>query len=136
MPKANEKNARIKRVYFRYLREAMRRDEKSIDVVARALARFEEATRHKDFATFNQEQAVAFKRRLADQVSKATAHTTLAALKAFFHWLAGRTGVPQFLRAGSRWRCAASSSPPCRGGTVPSRAPSHPTSRNNAALQH
>lgn len=92
MPKANEKNARIKRVYFRYLREAMRRDERSIDVVARALVRFEEATRHKDFATFNQEQAVAFKRRLADQLSKATAHTTLAALKAFFHWLAGRTG--------------------------------------------
>ena len=92
MPKANEKNARIKRVYFRYLREAMRRDERSIDVVARALVRFEEATRHKDFATFNQEQAVAFKRRLADQVSKATAHTTLAALKGFFHWLAGRTG--------------------------------------------
>ena len=60
MAKHIEKNARIKRKYFRYLGEAQRRDEKSIDVVARALARFEESTRHKDFATFNQNQAVAF----------------------------------------------------------------------------
>lgn len=92
MPKHNEPNARIKRVYFRYLREAMRRDEKSIDVVARALARFEEGTRHKDFCTFNREQAVAFKRRLVEGISKATAHAMLAALKAFFHWLAGQPG--------------------------------------------
>lgn len=92
MPKHSEKNARVKRDYFRYRREAQRSDEKSIDVVARALARFEQSTQHKDFASFHREQAVAFKRRLAEQVSKATAHTTLAALKAFFHWLAGQPG--------------------------------------------
>ena len=100
MAKHSEKNARIKRDYFRYRREAQRADEKSIDVVARALARFEESTRHKDFATFNREQAMAFKRRLGDAVnartgerlSKATAHATLKALRAFFHWLAGQPG--------------------------------------------
>ncbi|WP_394999195.1 tyrosine recombinase XerC [Sphingomonas sp.] len=92
MAKHSEKNARIKRDYFRYRREAQRSDEKSIDVVARALTRFEESTRHKDFATFNREQAVAFKRRLGEDVSKATAHTTLSALKSFFHWLAGQPG--------------------------------------------
>ena len=92
MAKHSEKNARIKRDYFRYRREAMRADDKTIDVVARALARFEESTRHKDFATFNREQAVAFKRRLGEEVSKATANSTLAALKAFFHWLAGQPG--------------------------------------------
>ena len=100
MAKHIEKNARIKRKYFRYLGEAQRRDEKSIDVVARALARFEESTRHKDFATFNQNQAVAFKRRLGDalsartgeRLSKATVHAMLAALRAFFHWLAGEPG--------------------------------------------
>ena len=92
MAKHSEKNARIKRDYFRYRREAQRADEKSIDVVARALARFEDSTRHKDFATFNREQAVPFKRRLGEEVSKATAHSTLAALKAFFHWLAGQPG--------------------------------------------
>ena len=100
MPKHSEKNARIKRDYFRYRREAQRADEKSIDVVARALARFEESTRHKDFATFNRDQAMAFKRRLGEAVnartgerlSKATAHATLKALRAFFHWLAGQPG--------------------------------------------
>lgn len=92
MSKHNERNARIKLAYFRYLREAKRRDDKSIDVAARALTRFETATRQKDFATFRQEQAVAFKRRLANEVSNATAHSMLAALKAFFHWLAGQPG--------------------------------------------
>ena len=100
MAKHSEKNARIKRDYFRYRREAMREDEKSIDVVARALAHFEESTRHKDFATFNREQAMGFKRRLGErvnartgeQLSKATAHATLKALRAFFHWLAGQPG--------------------------------------------
>ena len=92
MAKHSEKNARIKRDYFRYRREAQRADEKSIDVVARALARFEGSTRHKDFATFNREQAMTFKRRLGEEVSKATANSTLAALRAFFHWLAGQPG--------------------------------------------
>ena len=100
MAKHSEKNARIKRDYFRYRREAKRADEKSIDVVARALARFEESTRHKDFATFNREQAMAFKRKLGEAVnartgerlSKATAHATLKALRGFFHWLAGQPG--------------------------------------------
>ena len=100
MAKHSEKNARIKRDYFRYRREAQRADEKSIDVVARALARFEESTRHKDFATFNREQAMAFKRKLGEAInartgerlSKATAHATLKALRGFFHWLAGQPG--------------------------------------------
>lgn len=100
MAKHSEKNARIKRDYFRYRREAQRADEKSIDGIARALARFEESTRHKDFATFNREQAMAFKRRLGEAVnartgerlSKATAHAILKALRAFFHWLAGQPG--------------------------------------------
>ena len=100
MAKHSEKNARIKRDYFRYRREAQRADVKSIDVVARALARFEESTRHKDFATFNREQAMAFKRKLGEAVnartgerlSKATAHATLKALRGFFHWLAGQPG--------------------------------------------
>ncbi len=49
MAKHNAANARIKREYFTYLKEAQRRDEGSIDAVAKALARFEEANGHKDF---------------------------------------------------------------------------------------
>lgn len=100
MPKANAQNARIKREYFHYLKEARRRDEQSIDHVAKALARFEEATGHKDFKRFRREQAVAFKRRLDGErnartgkpLGRATVHSTLSTLREFFIWLAGQPG--------------------------------------------
>ena len=55
---------------------------------------------HREFKTFHFEQAIAFKRRLADQVSpssgqrlsKATLHATLAHLRRFFQWVAGQPG--------------------------------------------
>lgn len=100
MAKHNAQNARIKREYFDYLKEAMRRDEASIDKVATALARFEEANGHKDFKKFHREQAKAFKHRLDKEknartgkpLSRATVHSTLSALRAFFIWLAGQPG--------------------------------------------
>jgi integrase len=100
MAKHNAANARIKREYFTYLKEAQRRDEGSIDAVAKALARFEEANGHKDFKTFHRAQAVAFKHRLDKQpavrtgkpLSRATVNSTLSALRAFFVWLAGQRG--------------------------------------------
>lgn len=100
MAKHNAANARIKRGYFAYLKEAQRRNEASIDAVAKALDRFEQANGHKDFKAFRREQAVAFKRKLDDQpavrtgkpLSRATVHSTLSALRAFFLWLAGQPG--------------------------------------------
>jgi integrase len=96
----NAENERIKRAFFIYLKEAKRRSEASIDAVAKALNRFEVYTRFKSFKAFRIEQAVAFKDHLAKQLnarskeplSKATAYSTLAALKAFFQWLAGQSG--------------------------------------------
>jgi integrase len=100
MPTHNPENERIKRRYFTYLKEAKRRGEPSVDAAAKALHRFEEHSRFRSFKAFNPEQAVAFKRHLAEQtsvrsgkpLSKATVHSTLAALKAFFVWLAGQPG--------------------------------------------
>lgn len=100
MARHNAANTRIKREYFDYLKEAMRRDEASIDQVAKALARFEEATGHKDFKKFHREQAKAFKRKLdlelnvrtGKPLARATVHSTLSALRAFFIWLAGQPG--------------------------------------------
>lgn len=100
MAKHNAQNARIKREYFDYLKEAMRRDDASIDKVATALARFEEANEHKDFKKFHREQAKAFKHKLekaknastGKPLSRATVHSTLSALRAFFIWLAGQPG--------------------------------------------
>jgi integrase len=100
MTKHNANNERIKRQYFAYLKEAKRHSESTLDAVAKALNRFEESTRFKDFKAFHIEQAMAFKKNLAEQkaqrtgeqLSKATLHATFSSLKAFFQWLAGQPG--------------------------------------------
>jgi integrase len=100
MTKHNAENERIKRKYFVYLKEARKHSEPTVDTAAKALSRFEEYTRHKNFKVFHFEQAVAFKRHLAEQIgqrsgeklSKATLHATLKHLRAFFFWLAGEPG--------------------------------------------
>jgi integrase len=100
MKSHNATNERIKRSYFAYLTEARGHSEQTIDAVAKAIARFEVFTRHKDLKSFHIEQAKAFKRDLAGQrsersgesLSKATLYATLAALRRFFVWLAGQPG--------------------------------------------
>src|SRR6266852_2790408 len=100
MTKHSAANERIKRRYFAYLKEARRHSEGTVDAVAKALSRFESDTKFRDFKAFHFEQAIAFKRRLAEQesvasgekLSKATLHATLAHLKRFFQWLAGQPG--------------------------------------------
>lgn len=100
MMKHNASNERIKRKYFGYLREARRHSPASVDAVAKALSRFDELNRCRDYKQFHREQAVAFKRKLAEQqnlrtgerLSKATLHSTLQALRSFFFWLAGQPG--------------------------------------------
>ncbi len=100
MAKHNAANERIKREYFAFLREAKGRDQATIDRAAMALARFEVSTGHKDFRKFHKEQAVAFKRRLSEQLngrtgerlSKATIASILRDLKAFFEWLSREPG--------------------------------------------
>ena len=102
----NASNERIKRSYFAYLKEARRHSEPTVDAVAKALARFEADTKCRDFKKFQSEQAIAFKRRLAEQrnqqsgakLSKATLNSTLASLKGFFHWLAGQPGYKSRLQ--------------------------------------
>jgi len=100
MTKATAANERIKREYFRYLKEAHGRDEATIDGIAKSLARFEEATGDRDFKRFHREQAVAFKSKLAaavnartgERLSKATVLGTLRDLRSFFMWLAREPG--------------------------------------------
>lgn len=102
----NPDNERIKRRYFVFLKEAKRQSEDSVDAVAKALKRFEVDTRYRDFKAFHFEQAVAFKRRLAEQdsnvtggkLSKATVNATLAHLKRFFQWLASQPGYKSRLQ--------------------------------------
>ncbi len=85
MTKHNANNERTKRKYLAFLKEAKRYSEPTLDAAAAALNRFEVHTKHRDFKTFHFEQAIAFKRHLAEQngkqsgekLSKATLHVGL-----------------------------------------------------------
>ena len=100
MKKHNPNNERIKRKYFTFLKEAKRHSESTVDAAAKALNRFEVYSKFRDFKTFHFEQAIAFKRHLAEQkgqrsgkkLSKATLHATLNQLKRFFKWLSREPG--------------------------------------------
>lgn len=100
MTKHHEKNERIKRRYFDYLKEARRMDESSIDMAAAAIAGFEQWTQGKDFAAFHIDHAKRYKAHLNTQknevtgkpLAKATIYSRLMALKALFFWLAGQPG--------------------------------------------
>jgi integrase len=100
MKKHSPVNERIKRTYFAYLKEAKRHSEPTVDAAAKALSRFEAFTKYRDFKAFHFEQAIAFKKHLAEQkgqqsgekLSKATLHATLTQLKRFFQWLAWQPG--------------------------------------------
>ncbi|MDP3333214.1 MAG: tyrosine-type recombinase/integrase [Methylococcaceae bacterium] len=100
MIKHNAGNERIKRKYFAYLKEAKRHSEPTVDASAKALNRFDVYTKHREYKTFHFEQAIAFKKHLAEQkgqqsgekLSKATLYATLTQLKRFFQWLAWQPG--------------------------------------------
>ncbi|MCJ8507769.1 site-specific integrase [Rhizobium lemnae] len=100
MRKHHPKNERIKRRYFDYLKEAKRMDASSIDQIAASIAAFEQWSNYRDFASFHIELAKGFKAHLIKQrniktgkeLSKATIHSHLMALKAFVFWLAGQSG--------------------------------------------
>jgi len=100
MIKRNGPNERVKRRYLQYLREVKGRDEASLDAVAKAIDRFEHHAKNRDFKKFHVEQARAFKAHLASTpnartggpLSASTVHSTLAALKGFFAWLAQQRG--------------------------------------------
>jgi len=102
----NPKNERIKKDYFRFLKEADRKSEGTIDGVRKAISRYETYTGLKDFATFNREQAVAFKKHLTytkaertgEPLAKATLHATINVLKAFFKWLSCQPGYKSRIR--------------------------------------
>jgi integrase/recombinase XerD len=100
MNKHNPNNVRITRKYCIFLKEAKRQNDSSIDGLVKAINRFEQYTKFKDFKQFHFEQAVGFKKHLTSQknettnkpLSKATLNTTLRHLKNFFQWLAMQPG--------------------------------------------
>ena len=91
MTKFNAANERLKHRYLQYLKDVKGRDDASIDGAAKAIHRFEEYTKHREFKKFHIEQARGFKAHLGgsrnartgEPLSASTIHSTLAALKAF-----------------------------------------------------
>jgi integrase len=83
-----------------YLRDAKGRDEASVDAAASAIERFEDYVKRRDFRSFHIEQARGFKAQLmiatntrtGKPLSASTVHGMLAAVKAFFVWLADQPG--------------------------------------------
>lgn len=106
MKKHNADNERIKRKYFAFLKEAKRHSEPTVDAAAKALNRFEVYTKYRDFKAFHFEQAISFKKHLAEQkgqqsgekLSKATLYATLMQLKRFFEWLSDKPGYKSRLQ--------------------------------------
>ncbi|MDI9847317.1 tyrosine-type recombinase/integrase [Rhodoblastus sp. 17X3] len=97
--KRHPANERVKRRYLQFLADVKGRDETSLDAVAKALERFDDYNRRRDFKKFHIEQARGFKAHLMEQrnvrtgapLSASTINSTLAILKAFFIWLAGES---------------------------------------------
>ena len=100
MVKTIEENERIKLKYFGYLKGPKRRDEKTINKIAAAIAKYEKSTNHKPFKKFHIEQATKFRTQLENTInpntkrplSHSTIDSTLRMVKAFFFWLAGEPG--------------------------------------------
>jgi integrase len=103
----NPKNERIKKDYFRLLAEADQKGNTTIDGIRKAIHRFEAFTGFADFVTFNQEQAIAFKKHLSEckakrtatPLSQATVLSTMNALQAFLRWLAREPGYRTKIKA-------------------------------------
>lgn len=100
MNKYNPKNERIKRDYFRFQTQAKQKSDATVNGIRKAIDRFEIYNSHKDFNTFNKDQAIAFKKHIVIQktvmtyepLSKSTVLSTVTALKDFFQWLAWQPG--------------------------------------------
>ena len=100
MSRNNSENAKVRRAYARFLKEAQGKDIKSQDRALSAILEFEESTGGKPFKAFHIDQAVRFKAYLAQRrnkksgrgLSASTIDVTLRMTKQFFIWLAGQPG--------------------------------------------
>ena len=86
-------NEQVKRTYLYYLEHADGKAEATIKQTVMALGRFEDFTRHADFRTFNQKQAVGFKAYMAHRdLAPATILSTVKQVMRFLRWLSMQAG--------------------------------------------
>ena len=106
MTGCNPENERIKREYFQWCEKAKGMSPLTIGHAGRAIRHYEMFTGYKSFKTFNDKQATAFCTHLEDDdslttgkpLSISTRYATLVLVRAFFRWLASRSGYRQAIR--------------------------------------
>ncbi|MBN8531205.1 MAG: site-specific integrase [Alphaproteobacteria bacterium] len=96
---ANPKNERVKRAYLTLLEKAYGKSKATADHHLYAITRYENFSCKEDFALFNLERALAFKKELCNftlsngkTLSKSTIVSVLHRLEEFFRWLATQPG--------------------------------------------
>lgn len=96
--KVNVKNERVKRQFLRWLKDANKCCEATVDSVAKAICLYEDFTKHEDFALFSPDRAMDFKQWLSRRETKGkplsvvTYCTYLRYLRKFFTWLSWQRG--------------------------------------------
>ena len=100
MKKNSTNNVRIIYEYSKYLSEAKRLDQSTVDGVMKSINRFEKYVGYIDFNKFKAKHAIGFKKYLftqksivtGDKLSKATILTATRHIKSFFQYLATQKG--------------------------------------------
>jgi len=98
MARVNIKNERIKRKFFRWLKEADGCCDSTINNIERAILIYEDFTKQADLSRFNADKAIEFKQWLRQRklkgkpISLTTYHTYLRYLRKFFSWLSWQVG--------------------------------------------
>lgn len=98
MAKVNVVNEKLKRKYFKYLKEGLGYSQSTINAVEKALLRYEDYTDQEDYSRFSKRKAVGFKKALeakifrGKRISMSTVYCYLRHLKSFFVWLSGQPG--------------------------------------------
>ncbi len=98
MSKVSAKNERVKRSFFRWLKEADGCCESTVDNIEGAILLWQEFSKNEDFALYNHDKAIEFKKWLAKRetkgkvISVVTYYAYLRYLRKFFGWLVRETG--------------------------------------------
>ena len=98
MTKVNAKNERTKRVFFRWLKNADGCCDSTVDNIENAILLWQEFSRDEDFALYNADKAIAFKKWLSqretngNRLSLVTYHSYVRYLRKFFTWLVREPG--------------------------------------------
>lgn len=98
MAKVNAKNERVKRSFFRYLKNAAGCCDSTINNIENAILLWQDFSKNEDFALYNSDRAIDFKKWLTKRafrgkpISIVTYHAYLRYLRKFFGWLSWEKG--------------------------------------------